>query len=320
MGILKSKWLWAAVVLILVGGVGYFLYLPDKPEVSVYEEVKLELKEITLEVEATGTVQPENRLEIKLPVAGRIEEVMVSEGAKVKKGSVLAWMSSSERAALLDSAASLGPEEVARWKELYKATPILSPIPGTIILRKAEPGQSFTLQDAIMVLADRLVIKATIDETDLAQVSKGQVARITLDAYAKEPIGGVVTAIAYEAAKVNNVTTYQVSIAPETTPSFMRSGMTASVSFIGETKTNVSTLPTEAIRFKDGRKLVLAGDKKKPIEKEITTGVTNGKYTEVLSGLEKEETVFIENLNLDSKTGGSNPFMPSRIGGRRPNR
>ena len=318
MGILKSKWLWLVLLVVLAGAVGLFVYKPATTETPAYGEIKLELRDIVLEVEATGTVQPENRLEIKLPVAGRIEEVMVSEGTKVKKGSVLAWMSSSERAALLDSAASLGAEEVARWKELYKATPILSPIPGTIILRKAEPGQSFTLQDAIMVLADRLVIKATIDETDLAQVSKGQKARITLDAYSKEPLGGVVTAIAYEAAKVNNVTTYQVSIAPDSTPTFMRSGMTASVSFIGETKTNISTLPTEAIRFKEGKKLVLVGDKKKPLETEITTGVTNGKYTEVLSGIEKDETVYIENLNLEQASGGSNPFLPSRFGGRKP--
>lgn len=315
---MKSKMFWIPLVLVVLAGLVWVYFLPSKQASPAYREVQLELKDITLEVEATGTVQPENRLEIKLPVAGRIEEVMVSEGTKVKKGSVLAWMSSSERAALLDSAASLGPEEVKRWKDLYKATPILSPIAGTIILRKAEPGQSFTLQDAIMVIADRLVIKATIDETDLAQVSKDQVARITLDAYAKEPIGGVVTAIAYEAAKVNNVTTYQVSIAPDSTPNFMRSGMTASISFVGETKTQVSTLPTEAIRFKDGKKLVLAGDIKKPVEKEITTGVTNGKSTEILSGISPGEGVYLESLDLNSKSEGSNPFMPSRFGGKKP--
>jgi macrolide-specific efflux system membrane fusion protein len=315
---LKSKMFWVPLLIFVLGGAFWAYFIPGKPAGPAYIEVKLERKDITLEVEATGTVQPENRLEIKLPVAGRIEEVMVSEGTKVKKGSVLAWMSSSERAALLDSAASLGPEEVKRWKDLYKATPILSPIAGTIILRKAEPGQSFTLQDAIMVIADRLVIKATIDETDLAQVSKNQVARITLDAYAKDPIGGVVTAIAYEAAKVNNVTTYQVSIAPDSTPNFMRSGMTASVAFVGETKTNISTLPTEAIRFKEGKKWVLAGDIKKPQEKEITTGVTNGKFTEVLSGLSPGEGVYLESLELNAKAEGSNPFMPSRFGGKKP--
>ena len=51
------------------------------------------------------------------------------------KGQILAWMSSTERAALMDAARSKGPEEVSRWEELYRPTPILAPIRGTVISR-----------------------------------------------------------------------------------------------------------------------------------------------------------------------------------------
>ena len=47
-------------------------------------------------VEATGYVAPLNRVEIKPPIGGRIEQLLVDEGDKVKVGQILAWMSSSD--------------------------------------------------------------------------------------------------------------------------------------------------------------------------------------------------------------------------------
>jgi macrolide-specific efflux system membrane fusion protein len=52
---------------------------------------------------------PQNRLEIKPPIAGRAEEVLVNEGELVKAGQIIAWMSSTDRAALLDAARAQGP-------------------------------------------------------------------------------------------------------------------------------------------------------------------------------------------------------------------
>ncbi len=44
-------------------------------------------------VEATGSVSPLNRVEIKPPISGRIEKLLADEGDSVKEGQVLAWMS-----------------------------------------------------------------------------------------------------------------------------------------------------------------------------------------------------------------------------------
>src|SRR3989304_9636454 len=67
-----------------------------------------------------GTVQPQNRLEMKPPISGRIEDILVREGDHVKKGNIVAWMSSTERAALLDAARSRGGETLRQWEEGYK--------------------------------------------------------------------------------------------------------------------------------------------------------------------------------------------------------
>ncbi len=263
---------------------------------------------IEITILANGTVQPRNRLEIKPPLAGRVEQVLVQEGQAVSKGQILAWMSSSERAALLDAARARGPEEVKRWEEFYKATPILSPIHGTVIKRSVEPGQSFTSTDPVLVLSDRLIVQAQVDETDIAQVKPRQKARITLDAYPNELIPAEVGAVAYEAKTVSNVTTYTVDVLPEKVPAFMRSGMTASVAFQVATKEDVVRVPSHALKARDGRAYVqVVTDSGARAERAVQAGLSDGKYTEIVEGLREGEKVLIAQLKADKRTG-TNPF------------
>src|SRR5262249_54993338 len=146
-----------------------------------------------------------------------------------KKGQVMAWMSSTERAALLDAASARGEDELKQWEELYRPTPILAPIPGTVIARNVESGQTFTVSDAVLTMSDRLTVKAQVDETDIAQIALKQRASIVLDAYPQEKLDAIVDQIAYDAKTVNSVTTYVVDVLPRNTPKFMRSSMTANV-------------------------------------------------------------------------------------------
>jgi macrolide-specific efflux system membrane fusion protein len=113
---------------------------------------------------------------------------------------------------------------------------------------------------------------------------------------------------------VNNVTTYTVDILPNNTPEFMRSGMTANVTFLVSEKTQALTIPSEAIKFVEGKPSVLLPnpkDKKKPVEHPIKIGVNDGKRTEVLEGLEEGATILVADISMGSgKAAGGNPFMP----------
>lgn len=278
----------------------------------------VEKSDIDIRILSTGTVLPENRLEIKAPIAGRIDEVLIQEGAKLKKGQILAWMSSTERAAMMDAARARGPEELKKWEEIYKPTPILAPLPGTLILRNIEPGQTITSTEVIFAMSDRLTVKAQVDETDIAKIKLKQMATIVLDAYPDISIEAEVDQIAFEAKTVNNVTTYLVDVLPKKTPDFMRSGMTANVTFQIERKKDVLTLSNEAIQVVDGKTQVLLkqDNTNTPVARTITTGATDGKKTEIVEGLEESDIV----VRLDSsndpnqKKKGSNPFSP--FGGR----
>lgn len=299
----KKKIIIGLVVLVLLAvGIWYFFLRTKRPE---FKNAKIEKGEITLKVLSTGTVQPENRLQIKSPIAGRAETIIASEGQKVHKGQILAWVSSTERAVLLDSARAQGLEEVKKWEEIYKATPIIAPLPGTVILRAIEPGQTFTTSDAIFVMADRLTIMAQVDETDLSQIYLKQRAVITLDAYSDRQLESQVNHVSFEAKTVNNVTTYNIEVLPLEKIDFLRSGMTANVTFFGQQKKDILVIPNEFIKYQSGKPTALVKvEKGRPESRELKLGITDGKITEVISGVSEGETALLE-IPKEEKQKGS---------------
>ncbi len=302
------------VVLVGLGGGAALYWNAGQKTQPVYREVIASRGNLEVTILSTGVVQPKNRLEIKPPIAGRADEVLVEEGQEVKKGQILAWMSSTERAALIDAARAKGPDEVKRWEDIYRATPVLAPIGGTVILRNIEPGQTFTSNDAVFVMSDLLTVKAQVDETDIAQIKLRQPAHIVLDAYPDRPFSGHVDQIAYDAKTVNNVTTYEVDVLPEKTPPFMRSGMTANVSFVAASRQDVLLVPTDALKSRDGHLYVLLPPAKpsgKPTEREIQTGLSDGKYTEILGGMTEGEKLLAVRLQTGARSDApSSPLMP----------
>lgn len=264
------------------------------------EKVSVERGNILATIPASGSVTPRNRLEIKPPVPGRIEDVLVHEGQNVKKGKILAWLSSTERAALLDAARSKGSSELKYWEDVYKPAPMIAPIDGFIILRNMEPGQTVTSSDPVLVMADKLIVKAMVDETDLGRIKVGQQVTIVLDAYPDKIIAGKVEHIKYESQVLNNVTVYEVDVMAARVPEFFRSGQSATVNFQQEKKEKVLLLPTKAVRKSDGQNYVFVrGDGKKQIRSlKVELGFESDDKVEIVSGVSEEMEVLIP----DAKT------------------
>ena len=288
----------------------------DKTSHQVMKEINPRYGSISTFISTTATVQPQNRLEIKPPISGRIEKILVNEGERVKAGQILAWMSSTERAALLDAASAQGEETLKYWQEAYKPTPLIAPIEGEVIVRAVEPGQTVTSAEAVIVLSDRLIVKAQVDETDIGKVKLGQSSIISLDAYPQKKVKGKVDHIAYESQIINNVTIYEVDILPERVPEVFRSGMSANVDIIEISKENILLIPLEAItQDKEDRFVLLSqGVGKKPVKRKITLGISDERHVEVISGVDAKDTLLVVHQTyFPSKNdrSSSNPFIPS---------
>ncbi len=310
---------WLIVVVLLFLGLVWFAWEKAKTTSLEQETEKIIVPrrgDIRSFISATGTVLPKNRLQIKPPVNGRIEQVLVVEGQKVKAGDALALMSSTERAALLDAARGRGEAALKEWQDVYKAIVLVSPIDGEVIVGTIQPGQTLTTGDDVVVISDRLIVRAEVDETDIGKVYDGQNADISFDAYPATKLRAQVDHIYYESKTVNNVTIYSVDLVLENTPSFLRSGMNANIDFIVEAKKDVLLLSAKAVQRNNGDAVVLldAGPKQKPVERKVVLGISDDKDVEIVSGLtESDEVVLIkQKYSLPKNSGGTNPFMPAR--------
>jgi macrolide-specific efflux system membrane fusion protein len=228
-------------------------------------------------------------------------------------------MSSTERAALLDSAKSKGQEEKSYWEDIYKPIPLIAPIDGTVIVSVMQPGQTVAQSDAVVVLSDRLIVQAQVDETDVGRVRQGQRARISLDAYPGIEVGAAVGHIYHESQIVNNVTIYKVDVVPDEVPAVFRSGMSANVRIVEEDRPEARLVPAEAVKKEKGGQsyvMVRSREGQKPAKRPVETGISDGVNVEIVSGLEAGEVVVVTGQRyVPSKASGTNPFMPQR---RRP--
>lgn len=295
-----GKFVFGLIVLVLIcGGWAARRHLLAKKELKKLEDlspVKVAKGLFVIKTQAIGVVEPENRVLVTPSVNGRAEEVLFREGDMQKKGRILAWISSSERTALLDSLKMRDstPEERKMVEEAYNLTPVVSPIDGMVVKRAVEPGQSVNAAKEIAVLSDRLIIKTYVDETDIGRVKEGQKAEFYLDSFPGDRHEGEVLAIARESTLKEGVTVYEVKVLPGRNIAVLRSGMTTDVRIITDVKPKALYLPRRAITYKDGDAFVALKDGKdeKITDKKVETGATNEKTIEILSGLSENDTVY----------------------------
>ncbi len=302
-------------IFILLAVVVFLKFKNAKPDQVVIKEIIPVMGSIQKIVSTTGTVLPKNRLELKPPVNGRIESVEVKEGDEVKIGQTLAWMSSTERAALLDAARGQGEEALKYWQDVYKAIPLISPIKGEVIVATTQPGQTVTTSDAVIVLSDHLIVRAQVDETDIGKIKIGQKAILSLDAYPETKIPSSVEHIYYESETVNNVTIYKADLLPENVSPFFRSGMNVSIDFIESSKEKALLIPQEAV-LKDKEEYYVFvkqanGESRKQI---VQLGMSDDKNVEVVLGLNKDDVIVLKTkkYNIPKSSAGVNPFLPNR--------
>jgi len=289
----------------------------SKPVRAEAVAVKAAESAIEQTVEATGSIVPYHRVEIKAAIPGRIEKLLVSEGDRVSQGQIIAWMSSTDRAAILDAARAQGPDELKKWQDTYKPTPIVAPLPGTIILKNVVEGETVTTSAVIYAMSDELIIVAQVDESDIGRIHAGLPARITLDSYPDKGDMAKVFDILYEGKNVSNVIQYQVKLKVPKVPPYFRSQMTANIGFIIQRKEKALLVPAAAVRERDGAKQVLVpGTGGKEEWREVKTGIENDTSVEIVSGLAAGDAVLIRQARYTPQSAAAS--SPLAAGGGRP--
>jgi HlyD family secretion protein len=194
-------------------------------------------------------------------------------------------------------------------------TKIVSPVNGIVVSRNVDTGQtvaaSFQTPTLFNIAQDltKMQIDSSVAEADIGKIEVGQPVEFTVDAYPESPFQGKVSEIRNAPITVQNVVTYDVVVKVDNPELKLKPGMTANVSIIVSTKKDVLRISNTALRFRppsEKRDLTAKKEKgsglwvlenKKPKRVTITTGISDGIYTELLSGEIREgQEVIVESL------------------------
>jgi HlyD family secretion protein len=184
---------------------------------------------------------------------------------------------------------------------------VRSPIDGIIIERKVEPGQTVasTFQTPVLfkVAEDlkRMELIVDIDEADIGNVREGQKATFTVDTYLGRNFNAVIKQVRFAPQTKNDVVTYQAVLTVNNDDLLLRPGMTATANIVTLTRKNVLLIPNRALRFAPpatmlsraqrtrlqrdtGKERVWLLTPEGPQPVAVTTGPTDGEWTELASG------------------------------------
>jgi len=187
---------------------------------------------------------------------------------------------------------------------------IVSPASGSVILVDVEEGEivtsgavSYTSGTTIMTVADlsKMQIRAGVNEVDVGKIRLGQDVVIDVDAYPNVKYSGLITHIAPAARDEQGVKIFDVEIDIIDSDERLRPGMTANIEIQGDHKTDILTVPVEAVFKKQGRYVayVFDGSENEPVEREVVTGISNISSVEIMEGLEEGETVTLYDPELE---------------------
>lgn len=146
-----------------------------------------------------------------------------------------------------------------------------------------------------------LEVVLNVDEIDIGDITGGQEAMITLEAWPEQEITGAVTAIAPAAsAEGTAVVTYRVYLSLGAVDLPVLVGMTANASLLAERATDVLLAPNAAIqvdrssgRYSVNRVVTDAAGSRSFEEVVVTIGLRDGRYTQITSGLQAGDELLV---------------------------
>ena len=183
---------------------------------------------------------------------------------------------------------------VDRAKNDLSKAALKSPIDGEVALLNYKTGDIILKDDTRPVVEiinnDTLFIEVNIEEADISKLKVGQKAYATFDALDELRLEGEISFISLTSKTNNNgIVTYLLRVIfenPETAQ--VREGMTSFVDFVIAGVRDVLQIPVDAVRnVNDKPSVQLKSGEWIP----VVTGFTDGKYVEVISGLNVGDVV-----------------------------
>ncbi len=173
-----------------------------------------------------------------------------------------------------------------------------SPIEGVVTkIDQKNVGALMLPTDAIEIVNPMSIFfSAVVDEEDIVKITASQAANIRLDAFDDQEFESAISRVAFvPSISENGGTGYQVWLKLPVNNNQMtyRLGMNGEADIVLDKKPGVLTVPVDALIEREGKQYVEVERLGKSEKVEVTTGIDDGDYIEVKSGLTTADKVIV---------------------------
>lgn len=174
---------------------------------------------------------------------------------------------------------------------------VRAPISGTVALVSVQKGSMPPQGMPSIVITDssRVQMDATVSEYLINKIKKGEELDVRIKSASSKPFKGMITAMSD--ATASGSMTYPIKIELENPQGLIKAGMFAEVDIATEGEKGVLSVPSEAVLVKGGEKLLFAIEDGKAKARKVETGIDDGKFVKIISGIKKGEQIAVKGQN-----------------------
>jgi len=228
-----------------------------------------------------GEILARNQVTIYPTVGGKLVETRLGIGDRVTSGQVVAMVDPS------------------RPGEVYSRSPVVSTVSGTILQAPFNIGDTLTTQSAVFVVGDlsSLLVETFVPERFVASVRQGMRAQLTFEAISGETFTAEVTEINPVLDPASR--TLRIRLRFVNPDSRIKAGMFATISLVTNRKVNVPVVQRTSVINTYGSWIVFTVDENNIARRrEVTLGIENEEFFEIVSGLKTGENVVSAGQNF----------------------
>ncbi|MFA6593787.1 MAG: efflux RND transporter periplasmic adaptor subunit [Candidatus Buchananbacteria bacterium] len=195
--------------------------------------------------------------------------------------------------------------------EQYANYSVTAPFDGVVANVAVTKGDTVSSgASAVTLITDQKIANISLNEVDVSKVKTGQKVTITFDAVSDLTVTGSVADVDMIGTVTQGVASYDVKIVFDSQNDLIKSGMTANVSIVIDSKADALQVPSSAIKTQNSINYVQVLVNGQPQQKEVVVGLASDTMTEILSGINEGDEVVTQTVTAGKSsaktTSGSN--------------
>ena len=185
-------------------------------------------------------------------------------------------------------------KELEEVNSLIASPKLEATLDGVVLSTPYLPGETISTAKPVVEIGDmtKPALTLFVDSIDVIDISEGQEVSFYVDAYPEDTFTGKVESRSYVQDENKKL---EVRVTVDENDAELLEGMGASATIIIKQKKDILTLSNKAIKLKDNKQFVKVRNAEGKVEeREITTGFSDGRISEILSGLNDKDVVISE--------------------------